>query len=220
MCIRDRDQLKAFDLDYGWGAPFRSWDNPAAIRKLWGQLRNERPRGGAKFIRFIDNHDFANDHYQNRLEKQWGPARIQAALVALFTLDGVPFLYNGQEVADAARHSIFGKAPIDWANGETDAGKARFAFCRELCTMRKAEKALTQGDVVWLDSDAPEAGLSFLRKAGQEEILTVVNLTGKPIKLSVKGTEGVFKTLLAKGVSGDAQAGLALEPHGYFVGKK
>jgi len=217
---RKEDQLKAFDLDYGWGAPFRSWDNPAAIRKLWEQLRNERPRGGAKFIRFIDNHDIANDHYQNRLEKQWGSARVNAALVSLFTLDGVPFLYNGQEVADAARHSIFGKAPVAWANGETDAGKARFAFCRKLCTMRKTEKALTRGEVVWLDSDAPEAGLSFLRKSGQEEILTVVNLTGKPIKLSVKGIAGVFKPLLEKGVTGDAQAGLALEPHGYFVGKK
>ena len=80
--------------------------------------------------------------------------------MTLFTLDGVPFLYNGQEVADTARHSIFGRSPIDWANGETPAGASRLAFCRILCTLRHTEAALTQGKIVWLDNDTPEAVLS------------------------------------------------------------
>jgi len=218
---RKADQLKAFDLGYGWlGQRNGNWTNALSLRQNWEGLRAERPRGGAKFIQFIDNHDIANDHYSNRLEKQWGPACIQAVLAALFTLDGVPFLYNGQEVADAARHSIFGKAPVDWANGETAAGKARFAFCQKLCALRKAEKALTQGEVVWLDNDAPEAVLSYLRTLGDEKILTVVNLTKTPVKVSVKGLGGTFKTLLSDGVKGDAQSGLVLEAHGYFVGKR
>jgi glycosidase len=113
---RKADQLKAFDLDYSWGSAFKEWDNAAMVRKLWETMRNERPKGGAKFIRFIDNHDIANDDWANRIETRWGAAKVHATLVALFTLDGVPFLYNGQEVADTARHSIFGRLPIDWAN--------------------------------------------------------------------------------------------------------
>lgn len=218
---RKEDQLKAFDLGYGWlGQRNGNWTNAVTLRKNWEGLRAGRPRGGAKFIQFIDNHDIANDHYENRLEKQWGPARIQAVLAALFTLDGVPFLYNGQEVADAARHSIFGKAPVDWANGETAAGKARFAFCKKLCAMRKAEKALTQGEVVWLDNDAPEAVLSFVRTFGDDQVLTAVNLTGKPVKVSLKGAEAAYKPMLSEGVNGDAQSGFVLEAHGYFVGKR
>ena len=217
---RKEDQLKAFDLDYGWGKSFAAMTNAASIRAQWETMRKERPIGGAKFVRFVDNHDYANDDYENRLEKRWGRAKVEATLAALFTMDGAPFLYNGQEVADASRHSIFGKLPINWANGETEAGKARFAFCQKLCGLRKAESALTQGELVWLDSDQPEAGLSFLRRLGREEILTVVNLTGKPAKISVKGVGASFKPLLAKGVTGDAQAGFALEPYGYFVGKK
>jgi glycosidase len=63
---RREDQLKAFDLDYGWGF---QWDNAAKFRAQWEKMRDERPRGGARFIRFIDNHDIANDDYNNRVEK-------------------------------------------------------------------------------------------------------------------------------------------------------
>ena len=222
---RAADQLKAFDLDYAWGF---EWNGKAdAFRKYWEKMRAERPKGGAKFIRFIDNHDISNDDYDNRLEKQWGSQRVNAALVAIFTLDGVPFLYNGQEVADAARHSIFGKSPIDWANGDTPAGKARFAFCQKLCGMRHAEGALTQGEVVWLDNDAPEAILSFLRQTDAEEILTVVNLTGQEIHVQValpqEGTPG-FDALLANGVAQeiakDAKIVFQLDGNAYFVGKR
>ena len=217
---RKEDQLKAFDLDYGWGKAVKEWDNASEVRKLWETMHAQRPRGGAKFIRFIDNHDVTNDDYENRLEKRWGAAKVHAALTALFTLDGVPFLYNGQEVADAARHSIFGRLPIDWANSETSEGKARFAFCQKLCALRKTEKALTQGELTWLDNDQPEAVLSYLRSLGSEQILTVVNLTRKPMKVTVKEWEGTFKPLLAEGAQGDVQGAFALESHGYVVGKK
>jgi len=214
---RAADQLRAFDLDYGWGF---QWDSASAIRKQWEKMHAERPRGGAKFIRFIDNHDIANDDYANRLEKKWGAARVNATLVVLFTLDGVPFLYNGQEVADTARHSIYARLPIDWANGETAAGKARFAFCQKLCSLRRCEPALTQGEVVWQDNDAPRLVLSYLRTFGHEAILTVVNLSDKPLAVKLPGLTEIFKPLLAEGAKNDAHGSFALAAHGYFVGKR
>ena len=221
---RAADQLEAFDLNYGWGF---QWNNAAAFRKQWEKMRAARPIGGAKFIRFIDNHDISNDDYENRLEKQWGARRIEAALVTLFTLDGVPFLYNGQEVADTARHSIFGKSAIDWANGETPAGKARRAFCKRLCALRHTEKALTQGDVIWLDNDAPNAVLSYLRQTNGEEILTVVNLTGRDVRVRVTlpaGGMGKFTPLLSdrleKKTEQDGKVEFLLKGNAYFVGKR
>jgi glycosidase len=146
---------------------------------------------------------------------------VNAALVALFTLDGVPFLYNGQEVADAARHSIFGKLPIDWAAGETATGQARFAFCQKLCALRKAEKALTQGELAWLDNDQPDAVLSFMRTLGGTQIVSVVNLTGQSVNVKVRGADGAaFAQVLGDGVTGDAQSGVAAGPHGYWIGKR
>lgn len=217
--LRKTDQLKAFDLDYGWGAAFKEWSNAAAIRKLWETMHKERPQGGAKFIRFIDNHDIANDDWENRVERRWGPANVQAALVAIFTLDGMPFLYNGQEVADTARHSLFGRLPIDWANGETQAGRQRFAFCQRLCDLRLSEKALTKGDVTWLDNDAPEAVLSYLRTFGDQRIVAVVNLKAAPVAVKMQGLAGHFQPLLSRGAEGTPEQGLTLAAHGYFVGK-
>jgi len=217
---RPENQLKAYDLCYGWNKNFKEWNDAAAIRSAWEEMFYDRPEGGAKFVRFIDNHDFSNDHYDNRVEKRWGFKRVNMALFSLFTLDGVPMIYNGQEVCDKARHSIFGQMPIDWANGKTEEGKARRKFCTELCKMRKEQKALRRGDVVWLDSDAPAEVLSFLRKCGDEDILTVVNVSGNPVKVALKGADGVFKPLLSDGAQGDAVSGFTLDAFGYFVGKR
>ncbi|HNX34375.1 MAG TPA: alpha-amylase family glycosyl hydrolase [Kiritimatiellia bacterium] len=213
------NQLKAFDLCYGWGKPFAEMRDAAAFRKHWETLRKNRPVGGAKFVRFIDNHDIANDDYENRIEKRWGAAKVRAALAANFALDGVPFLYNGQEVADTARHSIFGRLPINWANGETAAGKARFVFVQKLCALRKAEPALTKGAVEWLDSDQPGTVLSFARTLGGERVVAVVNLTDKPVKVAVKGADA-GRALLAQGASGDAAGGLELAGYGFWIVKK
>lgn len=217
--LRKADQLKAFDLDYGWSKILKEWDNAAAVRKSWESMHNERPIGGAKFVRFIDNHDYANDDWENRVEKKWGTKRVNAALVGLFTLDGVPFLYNGQEVADTARHSIFGRLPINWANGETSEGKARFAFCQKLCAMRCGENALTHSEVTWLDNDKPEAVLSFLRENGGDKILVVINLSAQDVSVKLSGINEIFKPLLTEVVK-NAKDSFELPGYGFFVGKK
>jgi len=216
---KKENQLKAFDLCYGWGKAFKTFDNAAAVRQQWETARKDRPINGAKFVRFIDNHDFTNDDYENRLEKRWGAARVEATLVALFTMDGVPFVYNGQEVADAARHSIFGKAAINWANGETEAGKARFAFMKSLCALRKSEPALTKGETQWLASDQPEAVLSFARTCGGERVVALVNLTDKPVSVTVKDMDA-GRMLLQRGAAGKGPGAFELAPHAFWIGKK
>ena len=218
---RREDQLQAFDLDYGWGGGFKTWENAAEIRKTWETMFNERPRGGAKFIRFIDNHDIANDCYENRIEKKWGAPRVEAAFVAIFTMDGVPLIYNGQEAADTARHSIFGRAPIDWSSGKTETGLKRFAFCKKLCALRHAEPPLTRGKLVWLDNDAPPAVLSYVRILGDQQLLSVINVTGKPVTVKVdsKDVAEGMTPVLSSGANGNADGTFTLQPYGYFVGK-
>ena len=228
---RREDQLKAFDLSYSfaWFNTLRrvydKGEPVSSIRKTWETMAAERPRG-ARFIRYIDNHDIANDAFDNRIEKAWGTPRVNATLVALFTLDGVPLLYNGQEVADTARHSIFGRSPIDWASGDTPTGKARQAFCKKLCAMRHRERALTHGKVIWLDGDQPDSVASFLRRTSSEEILSVVNLSNRTIKVRVtfpEPTRWSYNTLIAEGakVAGDDSGPmLNLQGFGYLVAKR
>lgn len=222
------DQVKAFDLNYGFtwfGSIKRVYEKgepTSNLRMTWEKMAAENPQG-ARFIRYTDNHDIANDAWTNRIEKVWGQKGVNAALVMNFTLDGVPFLYNGQEVADTARHSIFGRLPVDWANGDTPAGKERFAFCQKLSALRHKEPALTHGSLTWIDNDAPDAVLSFQRTLKSDRILTVVNLSNKSVNVKFKGVSEAngksFKSLLDEGVNGDIKTGFRLQPYSFWIGK-
>ncbi len=221
--LRKEDQLKAFDLDYGWGYDGK-WSNAAKVRSQWEKMFAERPRNGAKFVRFIENHDIVQDAGTNRFDKAWGVPHVDAVLVALFTLDGVPFLYNGQEIADTSRQSLYAKWPVDWAHGDTPEGQARFALCRKLCALRKTEKALNQGALQWLDNERPEALLSYLRTAGAETVLVTVNLTAEPVTARITHASSLGTKLLECGVNRvevkDGGLQVSLQGHGYFVGKR
>ncbi len=218
--LRKEDQLKAFDLDYGWGFDGK-WTNAEKVRGQWEKMAAERPRGGAKFIRFIENHDIVQDAGTNRFDKAWGTAHVDAVLVALFTLDGVPLLYNGQEIADTSRQSLYAKWPVDWSCGDTPTGRARFALCRKLCELRKSEPALKQGALQWLDNNQPEAVLSYVRTAGTESVLVAVNLSAQPVTVRIRPPATAGKRLLESGVvaADSTRDGLlvSLRGQGYLV---
>jgi hypothetical protein len=89
-----------------------------------------------------------------------------------------------------------------------------------LCSTRRSEPALMQGELVWLDNEAPAAVLSYLRTAGNEKLLTVINLTDKPVSAKLVGVGETFKALLAEGAEIVTPDRFLLQAHGYFVGKK
>jgi cyclomaltodextrinase len=189
------------------------------------RLRRIRSRRRSKSVA-ANSRDIANDAYDNRIEKAWGTRRVNASLAAIFTLDGVSMIYNGQEVADTARHSIFGRLPIDWASGDTSTGRARQAFCKRLCSLRHAERVLTHGALIWLDNDQPNSVLSFLRRDADEDILSVVNLSERatPVRITFpEPTRRSCSTLLAEGALAESSDGgllLNLEGFGYLVAKR
>ena len=231
-CECPADQLEAFNINYNFSWYYAAKDvfaqkkKASDLRTLCTVMANQRPQG-ARFIRFTENHDFAMDTGANRIDKLWGNAGVSAMTVVNFTLDGVPFLYNGQEVADTAPQSIYARWPVAWANGDTPAGKARFALCQKLCAMRRAEAALAQGSVTWLENDAPDQVLSYARTLNNEAILTVVNLSGQPVHARVmvpQAQSAGLHALLAEGAKAETAAegkqGFALDGYGFFVGKR
>lgn len=225
---RKEDQIEAFDINYNFEwfntlrAVYEGKKSVLELRETWEKMANERPLG-ARTIRYTDTHDIANDAYDNRVEKTWGLLGVNAAMVMSFTIDGVPFIYNGQEVADNARHSIFGRLPIDWANGDRFQGKKRYSFCQKLCDLRHKENTLRHGSIEWVENNSPNEVLSYFRTLKGERILTVVNLTNKPVDvkllnfIDVKGKS--TKILLSEGSKGDISKGFKLPVYGYWVGK-
>jgi cyclomaltodextrinase len=226
---RPEDQIKALDLNYGylWYHALKDVfdnNNPAVnLRNTWTAIVNAAPKG-ARFTRYFDNHDIANDDWYKRREERWGFAACQAIFVNFFTLDGVPFIYNGQEIADTARHSIFGRSPIHWENAGSLAGKMRFDFLKKLCEMRKNEPALINGELIWLDNDKPEAVLSYMRIFGGDEIMTVINLTNNPVRVNLQNAGNIkgksFQTLLEKDIEGNPVDGFEINDYGFWIGKR
>ncbi len=212
-----------------WEAAKIGWPSEESRQHCYGEgrpgfltIKTAWPEN-SRFIRYNDNHDLAHDHPE-RLEKLWGPAAVKATLALNFTLDGIPMLYNGQEVADAARHSIFAKWPIDWANGERPSGRERRELCRRLCALRHAEPALCLGDLRWLDNDCPDQVLSFRRTYEGRSVLSVISLADRPLNVSVSAASpvGAVSPLLAEGVAFDVSGGkwsAAMAPFGFFVGE-
>ena len=222
---RKADQLKAFDLNYSFSwldaaqAVFTHGAPALSLRTLWQKMHDERPRG-ARFIRYTENHDIVNDLL--RAEVVCGERGAAALAVINFTLDGVPLLYNGQEIGDTSLQSIYARYPVRWEAACLPKAKAKFAFHQKLCQLRRTEAALNSGEVVWLENDQPDAVISFLRRAGRDEIVTIASLSNRKIKVQVE-LPGGFEPLLDNGVkrsTADVKTSFALEPCGYFVGKR
>ena len=222
---RTDDELKAFDINYNFKwlyaaqSVFTRGQPASSLRTLWQKMRDERPRG-ARFIRYTENHDIVNDML--RAEVLCGERGAAAMSVIDFTLDGVPFLYNGQEIGDTSPQSIFTRWPVRWEAACLPKPKAKFAFHQKLCHLRRTEPALTGGELVWLDNDQPDAVISFSRRLGSEEIITIASLSNRRLKVQIE-LPGKFSPLVSNGAKVSSAAGkLAIEVDacGYFVGKR
>lgn len=220
------DQLFAYDLNYAF--PFFSalrgvmdLGNPVSqLADAKRKIASVRPRG-ARFVHYFDNHDISNDDYELRREARWGFEAVNAVLTLCLTLDGVPMLYNGQEIADKSRHSIFGNLPIDWAQEKTDEGKKRFALCQELINLRRSHSALVSPKIVFVNNDEKRSVLSYERISPSEKILVVVNLRNERIRVEVDSTMTHLEPLFVKGkqLAQVSKPVFDLPPYGWFVGK-
>ncbi len=176
-----------------------------------------------RFIRYTDNHDIAND--MNRPDVRFGEQAARAMSVVNFTIDGVPFIYNGQEIGDTSRHSIYARWPVRWEAACLPKPAATLEFYRQLCQLRRNRPSLQSGEVVWVAHDRPDAVIAFLRRAGDEEILSVVNLSNRSVNVNLDlAAEGaVYRPLLTSGAkpgAADGKFALVLEGFGYLVGQK
>jgi glycosidase len=184
--------MKAFDLDYDWPFEHALTDMiengaPATLlAETWSRERQKFPRGVIE-MRFSDDHD------ELRAIVRLGELGALAASVLVFTLDGVPLLYNGMEVGDTTESgapALFEKMPVFWQIAER---RPDFLpFYRQLIALRRAHPALQQGETEWLPNSAPSRIITFARRAGSEEFLVAVNVTNQPFAGTVSAPAGTY----------------------------
>jgi glycosidase len=177
------EQLKAFDMSYNFSyypilrGVLRDGEPAEAIRHHWEKQKARFPLG-ARMLHYSDNHDL------RRAVLEFGEKGSFAASVLNFTLDGIPFLFNGQEIADTDLKAPLDRIPIRW-EGESPGAPLVKAHIntlegyKKLFELRRCEPALSEGELVWINNSEPDSVLTFLRRKGDDEIFVAVNLSNR-----------------------------------------
>ena len=172
--------VKAFDFDYSW--PIHSAltqvlqgrGRASDLRLEWEKEFKEWPRGSLH-LRFSDNHD------ERRSIARFGEPAALAASALMFTLDGVPLLYNGMEVGDTTESgapALFEKLPIFWPIADRRPEFPR--FYKQMIALRQSSNALRRGSLEWLANSDEARVLTFVRRTPDEEVIVAVNFSNRP----------------------------------------
>lgn len=182
--------LKAFDFDYSW--PIHSalthvlqgQGRASDLRAEWEKEFREWPRGSLH-LRFSDNHD------ERRAIARFGEPGALAASALMFTLDGVPLLYNGMEVGDTTESgapALFEKLPIFWPIADRRPEFPR--FYKQMMALRRSSNALRGGSLEWLPNSDEARVLTFARRTTNEEVVVAINLSNRPFFGSMEVANG------------------------------
>jgi cyclomaltodextrinase / maltogenic alpha-amylase / neopullulanase len=170
----------AFDIDYAWPLLHTMNDvimngAPASdIRRCWEENFRQFPRG-ALHLRISDDHD------ESRAVARYGLDGAVAASALMFTLDGVPVLYNGMEVGDATESgdpALFNKLTIFWHPKDRP---PLTGIYHDLIQLRHEQPAFTSGRLLWLNNSDPADIVSFRRLDAHDEFVVVINFSNRPV---------------------------------------
>jgi cyclomaltodextrinase len=215
--------VRAFDLDYSW--PLHGTLNdvmfgrrPAsAFRETWEADAAKYPRGALR-MRFSDNHD------ERRAVARFGEGGALAASALMFTLDGVPMLYNGMEVGDTTESgdpALFYKLPVFWPIEKRRPEFPR--FYRRMIALRKAHPAFTRGTLAWLRNSDESRVVAFARRDDAEELLVAINFSNRPFEGTLEAPTGAAFTDITPDTTDAARIRqvtpptLSLDPWGYRI---
>jgi len=171
--------LRAFDIDYSW--PLLATLNkvllngaPASdLKKSWDESLRQFPQGSLH-LRISDDHDEA------RAVARYGMKGALAASALMFTLDGVPLLYNGMEAGDATESgdpALFEKMPVFWHPKERQPLRKIY---RGLIALRKEYAPFRNDRVIWLHNSDDSSLVTFMRLDGKDEFVITINLSNRP----------------------------------------
>ncbi len=117
---------------------------------------------------FIDNHDTA------RFLAAGHPAAFRQALALLFTIPGIPILYQGTEQGLLESRMAMFAGGYRNAEGSFDQESEYFQFVRRLTSLRAEHPVLTRGDLEVLASESSGPGVLAYRREYQGESAVVL----------------------------------------------
>ena len=169
-----------FELDYGWtlrggeanasgGAGLLQVTNGAPASELQ-QAWQAQTTGfsGVHHVALLQNWDIGPD-----LQVYGGLAGTMAAATFDFTIDGVPMLWNGEEVGSES-NAPDTQAPIDWSGPDA---ATLTSFYSSLVGLRRSHTTLQGGTLAWVSNSAASQVASFTRSDAGGTFLVAINFS-------------------------------------------
>ncbi len=190
----------AFDLDYSWKLFYALNDvleHGAAAAKLQAAWEEDLQRYPANALRMRHS----DDHDQARAVARYGIQGALAASALMFSLDGVPLIYNGMEVGDATESgdpALFNKLEIFWNPRERPPLREIY---HGLIQLRKKYPAFRNNRVVWLRNSDVADVVTFMRLDANDQFVVIINFSNRPVSGKVEVmNSGDFKPVQISGM--------------------
>lgn len=137
----------------------------AALLGEWLRLKAALYPRQARPLRFVENHD------KPRAARVFAGEALLPFLVLIFTTDGIPLIYNGQEIGATKDVSLFDKDTIDWTSPDEDV----YQNYKTLITLRKDYPAISGKKYYFPEHKQTRDVLTYIK----DGLLVLINFRNK-----------------------------------------
>ena len=174
---------KAFDMNYSWELYHmmvniaQGKDNVGKLVKYYNKEWQTYPNNVYRML-FLTNHD--QNTWEGTIDSLMGNAQKPLAAL-IFTAQGVPLIYSGQEDCLNKRLKFFVRDTIKWDTCSMT------GFYRNLIKLKHANNAIWNGDeggpMVKIKTDKDSSIFAFYREKDANRVVVFLNLTKKNIAI-------------------------------------
>jgi glycosidase len=180
---------KGFDMSYAWelhhlmNSIAQGKDSVKSLKKYYAKELSVFPKNVYRMV-FLDNHD--ENSWNGTINSRMGVAQ-KAFAVFTFTTQGVPLLYNGQEVCLGKSLRFFARDTINWDTC------ALTQFYKDLVRLKKSNLALSNGEyggtMEMIQTNKDNKVFCFSREKEGNSVLVFLNLSKKVVAIKPSLTE-------------------------------
>jgi glycosidase len=211
---------KGFDMNYAWemhhlmNSVAQGKDSVKALMKYYDKEWSTYPNNVYR-LQFLTNHD--ENSWAGTIDSLMGDAQ-KAFAALIFTGQGVPLIYSGQEVCLNKKLKFFVRDTIKWNSCNLT------GFYNDLIRLKKQNKALWNGNfggpMVKISTNKDNRVFAFYREKDENKVVVFLNLSKKnvavkPVQVNLTGEfTDYFSGTKTTIPSSDS---IRLEPWGYKI---
>jgi len=219
---QDDHHIKAFDMSYAWELMHlmkHVVDGDSTLHSIEKYMTREKNKFSRNDYRMqlLTSHD--ENSWNGTVEERYGSAE-KAIATLVYTINGMPLIYSGQEYGNDKRLEFFEKDNPNFANPEI------FDFYKTLMHLNKINSALWNGnyggDYNRIKTTADEQVFALKRQKDESVVVSMVNLSDKAVTFKIQMDEALIlaDVFISKETMLNSDIEYTLPAYGYMVLEK